>query len=245
MSDFTFGKTINFEFTPLINGTPTDAYQLVSSRLYADAPSNSEVDLTTSGDAIQTVTSWSGLGDSVYRITFSGVSDSEPHSIDPYATYYVATNFKWESGGATVFAEEVIHLFRPDAWTSRVSVSVADLTELENKFSNEFDTDAKIEAHIEHGKDTVFRELKARGFDKKRLFRLGDSLNQVVLYYALSSACRDLASDDSTQWAEKSKFYREQAERILDTAPIGYDTAGSDTPSPADTSNAGIIYVTR
>jgi len=241
---YVFGKSIAIDLNPHIDGDYVNLYELVSARLYDEEPTDSEVDMTASGSAVQTVTGWvanSGNLTTTYTITFDPVTDSDPHSTESHEKYWLAYNFKYESGGPTVFDKEVLFIYRPDAWVNKVSVSASELIEKENKL-DDFFTTAQLNAHIEEGKRRTERALVLKGLKMSQLFRRQE-LNDAVYYAALSSACRDLVSEDSPEWLGKAEYYEGLFKEIIEVMKLSYDADGDDNPDEDESNKLRGVFV--
>lgn len=237
-----FGKSIKFSFSPVVDGELVAVNSLVSARIYSDAPTQAQKENSASGH-IQEVTSWNSEGEGEYVITFAALTDSDAHNKTPYETYYIVTNFRFESGGAVKFAEEVLHVWRPDSITSRVSVTVQDLMELEPRI-DKLATLSQISAVIRHAIKRVFFDLQGMGYEKARLFDLQD-LNTSVKFAALSDIALSLSAAPNDIWFIKSERYNEMYERVLSNTPINYDIDGAGTPSPTDRADVQSVWLVR
>lgn len=235
-----FGKSIDYSFTPLIDGTPVSANALVSARLYSSEPTDAQKEdsaATGGGFVGSAVTTWKSQGKGEYTITFPALTDSDPHSVETYEEYFVVVSFKFEAAGPTVFVSEKIFLYRPDAWTSRITTRFLDVIGLESKIEV-MKTQAEIDKFIELAKDRIFRKLKRLGAVKRNLFNL-DELNDAVLYLATSMICSDLASEDAQFWMTKADRHHQAYEEILPASQPGYDEGGTQTSTPDATLSTG------
>lgn len=242
-----FGKSIAYSFSPLIDGVPVSANSIVSARLYASEPTNAQKEDSTAvagGFLGSAVTTWASQGKGEYTITFPALTDSAPHSSDSYEDYYVVVSFKFESTGPTVFVSEKIFVYRPDAWTSRITTTFLDVIALESKIEA-FKTEAEINRSIELSKDRIFRRLKRLGAERRKMFNL-EELNQAVLYLAASLICGDLASEDAQFWMTKADRHFAAYEEIFPASAPGYDDTDDQSASPdATISTGGPAYVSR
>lgn len=240
-----FGKSITYSFTPLIDGNAVDAYSLTSARIYSTVPTNAQKEdhaATEGGFIGSAVTSWVSNGNSEYLITFPAITDSSPHDADSYETYYVVVSFKFESGGSNVFASESIHLYRPDAWTSRITTSFLDVIALETKI-DKLKSEVEITRFINLAKERIFRRLKRLGGEKRKLFNL-EELNDATLYLAASMICADLASEDAQFWMTKSDRHNEAFEEIFSASTPGLNV--NEELDPGETTiSSGPAWVQR
>ena len=252
-NSFVYGQTINYSFTLHNNGESVSlpASGLVSSRLYGPTtrPTNNQRDRTDTSGFVEEVTSWSGgTQENEKIIVFSGITDATPHSTEDADTFFVVTNFYIQDDDQKeVIAEEVIHVLRPDAWSSRVTVAASDLTQVQNKLTDFFST-TQINNHIESGKTEVIRHLENKGMRKDRIYDL-EKLNDAVKYASLASACFDLASEEETVWLTKFEKYTEKWKDIADNQLIPFDQDNDDVPEYQESTDVapktGIIIMER
>lgn len=244
MSSFVFGKGIALEWAPTINGKPVAAHSLVSARLYSDKPTTGQIENTESGH-IEEVLSWTALSDSHgYRIDFAAVTDNDPHSLDPYETYFVIINFLFAAAGEEKFDKEVLYIFRPDSVISKISVNAERIAEREKKIG-EIRSDTEIEKHIEAAKRRVWRHLKGLGIEQRTVFNL-EELNDAVEEATLASLCIDLSGEGNQFWFRKAEYYDKRFDEIMKATKPNVDASGGDEPD-LDTSetNAGVVYLIR
>lgn len=247
---FLFNKQIDYTFIPLLDGDPIIISGITSARIYSSDP-NLQQKLNNQSGHIEEVTSGitttTGLDYTQYNITFSGISDPTPESEDliNYNTYFVVVNFYADTSSDETFCDETIHLYRADSFQSYLDTSVSDLTGYENKLSNEFDTDSKIESHIVNAKKELFFVLRNKGYRKRDLFNFTDSLKQLHIYLSLSMACRDLSSQNGDKWEIKANYYEKKFTELLDSTKVNVDQSGQDTPSAYDTVTGGVINIIR
>ena len=104
-----FGRTIDHRHIPIADDEDVAAYALVSARMYASAPSLAQKQYTDTSGVVGTAkTSWTEVSPGEYKILFDRVTDPSPDSDDDYEQYWVVVQFTLESGGDTVFTEDVI-----------------------------------------------------------------------------------------------------------------------------------------
>lgn len=244
---YLFGKSFDYSFTPIVTDETVSPNSLVSARLYTDEPTDAEKDDSGAllGTEVENVTSWSdGTQTNEKLITFSAVTDSNPHDADPYEVYWIVVSFKFDAAGPTVFSSDSILLYRPDAWTSRISVVYSDLPKFENKFSDLL-SNAEMTNHVNIAKDRIFRVLRAKGYSRQELGRLRE-LNDATKYMAVASACRDLAGEENQFWWDKYQDYQAQAFEILNQTPVGVDVNGDGVIDEGESTELGsVAYMMR
>lgn len=238
-----YGRALTFRYIPIANEESYIAYELVSARIYGPNayPSDSQIEdaaLATTGHLGNRITSWSlvneeGTGDSEYKIVFDAITDTTPANKTDSDLFYVALNYRAQSGGDILRDVEQVEVFRPDGLTSKIRVSAQDVWDLESNIElldpqAPLWTEAKIEAAIEE----LLSRLEGRGYSKRRLFNL-EKLNAAARRLACSYCCFNLISV-GTEWAEKAKFWREQSDILFEIAKVGLDIAETDTPQPSE-----------
>lgn len=231
-----FGKALEYIFTPLANGEPIKVDSLVTAKIYSSAPTEDQIEATTTGE-LQSVTAWKSEGNFAYKITFDALTDSDEHSSAAYEKYYVVVRFKYESSGAIKWAKEVIHVFRPDAWQSRISADFTDVIKVDATLGI-LQTSAEIEDRIGVARETVILDLEARGYERQRLFNL-EKLNRAVVYRTLADFFLEGISDDNRSAEIKYNKYNELYEKRLATVNVGYDVDNDDEPEANETTSAG------
>lgn len=243
MANFPFGKAFAIDWSPAVDGTPVAAYELVTARLYAAAPTTDQIEATDDGH-IESVTTWAALSEPhTYRIKFAAVEDPEPHGAEPFEKYYVVVRFRFESGGEVKFDQEVVYLWRPDSTVSRIQVSPEQLTGREHKLKALRSTE-QLTRFIESAKRKVIRHYRGLGYDQRRMFNLTE-LNDATEECALWLACLDIAGDGNRMWFEKANIYRAELDRVLSQSSPGYDTLATDAPEPHEKIPTGGVYLVR
>lgn len=245
MSKHLFGRAIDFKFYPLADDESVSAAELVTARIYKDEPSSSQIEAVSSGQGeIQQVTTWTATGEKEYTISFSALTDSDPHSDDEYEKYYIVVRFKYASGGPTVFDLETVHVFRPNSATSKISVTAQDVYNLEPRVEELADsilwTEAKIEAAIED----ILSRLEAKGLKLNRIFNW-QKLNMAAKRLACAYCCEALSGEGSQFWASKALKWDDRANTMFNSAVINYDIDGDDEPDPEEQNLKGAVMVYR
>lgn len=239
-----FGRAISFVFRPAADDEDVSAYSLTSARIYGPGtyPSDGQRANTLTGH-IQAVTTWTATGVKEYTITFSALVDATPYAVADYETYFVAVNYKLESGGADVSDVEQIFVYRPDSATSKISVVPDDIFNLESRLSDVTDV-LEIEKKIQVAIDDTIAKLEARGYKKRRIFNW-EKLNLSVARCACALMCADLASEGSQFWMAKAERWEKAAETMFESALIGYDITGGDRPGAEEKRFSGAVFVAR
>lgn len=243
-----FGKAITLTLNPLAYDENVAPYSLTSARIYSTRPTNAQIEDvsgSTTGHIGSPVTSGATITGTEISIPFPALVDDSPHSTTEYQKYYVAVNFKWQSGGADVFVVEQILVYRPDALTSRIRVVYSDLTALESKLADLLSTTVmgyKIDLAIEE----IDKRLRFQGAEKKWTFNRED-LNFCCKYLAVALCCGDLAGEGNQFWWDKAKYYEAKANTILNYTPVNVDLDKSGQPDPTEFSDSGYggVYVDR
>lgn len=240
---FVFGRSIAYQFNPIIGDEDTDVDSLVSARLYKDVPTDAQLENQVGAPApvssTNTMTGTAGR----YLITFPAVTDPDPHSSNDYETYHVVVNFKYESGGPTVFLQEILWLYRPDALTSSISTVPADIFAWESKLEMLMES-AKVATKIDRAIKKVDRDLRAMGYDRRRTFNR-EKLGDAVELLAVAFCCFDQGGQGNPEWLKKADKYLEWYEEAKKEIPVGYDIAGNDAPAPTESVSTGPIVVMR
>ena len=241
-----FGRSISFSWTPHANGVPVPISGIVSARIYSDQPSESQIaDSATLAGALERVTTARDEGDFEKVITFSALTDPTPHDGADYKTFYVVVNFRYESGGSIVFDQETLFVYRPDSYNSKISVTADDVLGLEPDVVRAGRTRIEIERMIRRAKEDVLTRIEAIGErERKRLFNL-ERLNSAVTYRAASLVCMSLYSQNAPHWLNKYTDRKQSYEQFFSIAKPGYDTAGTDSPSPDGHVKQTTAYIIR
>ncbi len=233
-----YGKDIVFEYFPLAGEEEIALDSLISARLYGPNTPPTEtqrqdVGQLSTGHIGSRVTSWTlvneeGAGPAGYRIVFPAVTDANPGSSTEFDLFYVALNFRAQSGGPELIDDEQIAVYRPDGLTSKVRVTAQDVYGVESKLKN-LRSVLWVEAKIELAREELLNRLEARGYPKRRLVNL-HKLNLAVKLLAAAYACHDLGGEENPSWFEKASRHRDQADAMFDIAKVGLDTSGGDKP---------------
>lgn len=237
-----FGRDIEFLFTPIVNGEPVKVHSLVSARIYSSPPSQTAIEDSPSDTSeIEEIATWNSEGDHAKKITFSALADSTPHSSNNYEKFYIVVNFLFQSGGDTKFATETIHVFRPDAWQSRITTNFADVYAIEQTLQ-QFQNPAEVEMRIPGARESTILALEAKGLERRRLFNL-ERLNRAVAYRVLADYYLDQLSEGTPGAEKKFDLYLSMWQARVDNAGAGYDVDDDDDPDANETVQAG-SYVT-
>lgn len=241
---FVFGKSIALRWTPLIQNEPTAVDSLVSARLFADAPSNAQIETPATAGFISEVVSWTADGTYTKIITFPAVANPDPHSTTEYKKYFVVINFKYEAAGATVFDTETIHLYRSDSITSKIGTTYTNVLALDPKLTD-FHLNGDLTNFIEQAITDVVQFYQGQGYERRRLFDL-ERLNDAVTKRAAALAWIDAYTDERPSMLEKYKLRNEQYQDALKAAEPGFDADSDDSPDPNEkTGRLGVAYIIR
>lgn len=246
MPSYVFGKSIDFVFNPIIDGVPVRVYSLTSARIYSNTPTDAQIEdvgQASTGHIGSRVTSWTDDGDFAKKITFSALTDSDPHASAEYKIHYVAVNFKYESGGPDVYLTEAIFVYRPDALTSRVTVDYTDVLKLERNLSDFFQP-SDLEDFIALAKEEVFARYEGLNKKIKRLFGL-EKLNICVKLKATALACFDRYNDNAPAWLRKSEALEKRYDAAFAASQVGYDNDGDDVPTPDEVARTRTVWIQR
>ena len=119
-----FGRDIDHRHMPIADNEDVPAFALVSARLYAAEPTLAQKQFTDpSGVVGSAITTWLEKTPGEYQIVFGAVTDPKPESDADFEKYWVVVQFTLQAGGPTVFTEDVVYLWRPDALNSKFRVS--------------------------------------------------------------------------------------------------------------------------
>lgn len=241
-----FGRSLAVVYTPLVNGEPVSASALVSARLYSTTPSEAQLTDTAAAltdNLIEAITSWTSQGQDVYEITFAPVTDPSPGSTTGYEVCPLVVNFRYEPGGPTVYTKEVLHIYRADAWTSRISTTFLDVYAIDEQIEL-FKRPAQVETYIDRATRFVINKLKGQGFEPEKIFNWPE-LDDAVAYYAAAFISRSLSNESNDIWFTKYEDFRTDADDIMKNSKLGYDIGGGDTPSPGDSADLRTVYLIR
>jgi hypothetical protein len=249
-----YGRPLAFRYIPLAGDSEYMADSLVSARLYGpnSYPSTEQIEdagMASSGHVGARVTSWDfvneeGTGAAEYVVVFPALTDATPSGGSEYDFFYVALNYRAESGGDILRDVEQILVYRPDGLTSKIRVTAQDVYAIESRIEDFADsvlwTEAKVDAAIEE----LLSRLEGRGYRKRRLFNL-EKLNAAAKRLACAYCCMDLAGEGNQFWMAKATLYRQQADKLFEIAQVGFDSAGNDAPSPDVKVQGGAVTWTR
>lgn len=238
-----FGRTISFRFSPLAGDEDVPAKALVSARLYTSEPTSAQK-LNNEAGHVNEKTSWTEEQPGSYRIDFDAQTDSVPNSNEDYEDFYVVVNFTFETGGPTVFVDEIIHVYRPDALTSKIRVTKEQIYARESKIETVEPRVNFVDQKIADAIVEVDRVLRAKGYSRKRTFNR-ERMNEAVILLATADCCSDLAGEGNQFWFEKAAMWRKRYETARDSIPIGYDSEGDDRPEPEEQTFSGAIAFVR
>lgn len=243
-----YGRTITFRYIPLAENEPYDAYQLVSARIYGpnSYPSDAQIANTAAGHVSQ-ATSWTqvneeGTGPDEFEIVFPAIIDSIPSTKTDYDLFYVAVNFRAESGGPVIYdpTPEQLAVYRPDGLTSKIRVPVDMVYRLDSRLAEVAPSDAWMEDKIQAAIDEILERFEGRGYQLRRMFNL-EKLNGSVAMLACFYGCLDRYTEGDTSWKDKADLWRARSDELLAIAKVGFDSAGGDTPSPQETVATGAV----
>ncbi len=235
-SQHIFGRTIEYGLTILAGDQEIEPDSIVSARLYPSIPTaaqRADDDGSEGGFVGAMKTSWVSEGSGEYRIDFDAVTDPNPDADQEFANYYPVVNFRFQPGGPIESLTEAIIVWRPNGLTSRIRVTPQDVFNLEDKIKalrDEVWVQPKIDAAVRW----FFRELKKKGFEKRRVFNLEEA-KDAVLNRACAYCCRDLDGQDSQRWGDKMGIYFEESKDALNNVMIGYDVDGDGVLDPDET----------
>lgn len=239
-----YGKTLSVRYVPAADGEATNAYSLVSARIYGPngLPTDAQRANTAAGH-IEEVTSWElaneeGTGEAYYKLSFTALTDATPTSTTRYDKFYVAINYRLVSGGPIVSDTEQLVVYRVDGSTSQIVVSAQDVYDLDDEIERNAPNDLWTEAKIDIARNYVLKILRGRGYEKWRLFRL-EELNLATAMFAAYFCANSLGGQGNPVWFEKAKQYRADATDLFDAAVAGYDIDGNDTPDPEEKIESG------
>lgn len=244
-----FGRTITFRYIPAVDGEEHTAYSLTSARIYSSKPTAAQVANTDTGH-IEEVTSWTlineeGTGPAEYKITFAAIADSDPDSTDPYEKYYVALNYKAQSGSVSLQDWELCPIYREDGFTGKIRVSAQDIYDLDRSIEDlARDEPLAIEAKIDAAREEIVHRIKAQGYPKDQVFNW-EELNACTRRLALAYCCFELAGDGNQFWFTKGEKWEASANKMFDSTKFGFDAYNSDDPEPDTKIQTGAVAFLR
>lgn len=244
-----FGKSITHRERFLIGDEvviPLVTAGLVSGRIYTAQPTDSQITGHTGHIAGSEVTTWTQEGDEM-QIEFPALTDPNPSSATDYEIYYIALNFKYQSGGEEKWIVRPVIVWRPDSMVSKIKVQALDVWAKEDRIRvirgpETTWTDAKIKDAI----TIVTAKLTGeKGYNLKNLGDLG-RLNTATAYLATALCCLDLASTDAALWMPKYQVYSGLYDTLFKTIPVGHDVDGDGVITPDEkTASSSDQWVTR
>lgn len=244
--DQVFGRPIEFSWTPHVNGEPVSVFELVSARIYSDLPAEDQIeDSATLAGAIERVTSWRSESNFEKVIAFSPLTDEDPHSSSDYESYFIVINFRYASGAPIAFDKETLFVYRPDSFSSKITITPNDLLGVEPDLARAGRSPVQLERMIARAKEDVLLRLEAIDErQRRRLFNL-HKLNAAVLYRATALACMSLYKSSAPEWLEKFRDSSKSFEQFFAISKPGYDVTGADDPRPTEHIQNKTVYLQR
>lgn len=244
--------------TPLFNVSFTRSYsipdgvselsdvQIVAARLFTSYPSETviEDDTSTSSDYgfIERVTSWaSGNSDNEKVITYSAITDPDPHNIGN-ETYYEVLNVQLETGGPEHYEVRPFTIKRAGSLQSRLYCVAADITDIEYKIGV-IRSSTQINTAIAECEERFIFRLRRNEWERHRVLE-GD-YNRAFRLFCTAQICRSLSDDPRDIWSMKYQDYMSEYEEAFSNDPIHEDTDGDGNFTDAEIQTSGIVYFDR
>lgn len=240
-----FGRTVDFRFMPIADSEDVPAYALSTARIYLEEPTDAQKDNTVTTGAIGAdVTTWTEKDRGEYSIAFPALTDASPHSDTEYETYFVTVRYQFEASGPVQSVTEQIFVWRPDAMTSKIRVTPADILKREAKLAEIAPTKTWLDEKIELAIIQIDREVESRGFTRKRTFNR-EKLNEATALLATALACFDRYGEGSEVWGKKYVVYDKMFNNAIAGLQLSVDVDGDDRPEPEERSEGGTAWPDR
>jgi hypothetical protein len=230
---FNFGIDITYQFYPLKDEIASDTWHEVLS--ITEAPTiyifNFKPDrsIASAGtNALATVSSWSNTQDGRgKKFTIPAIDDPNPTSATDAYSYYIAINFKLQSGEQTQTVIRLLPIRRIVAHHSSARPLVEDIQSLHPEIRSFF-KDSQIESAIQSAEYMTKGHLKVSGYDYASIWN-PDELKTQITYQALALLCLSQIESGGA-WEAKYNEYKSISEGILASITVLIDVDKNGEP---------------
>lgn len=223
-----------------------DDVQLVAARLFTSYPSEAviedDADESTTYGFIERITSWtSGSADNEKLITYSAITDPDPHNVGN-ETYYEVLNIQLETGGPETYEVRPFTIKRAGSLQSRLYCAASDITDIEYKIG-QIRSDTEINTAVGECEERFIFRLRQNQWERHRVLE-GD-YNRAFRLFCTAQICRSLSDDPRDIWSMKYKDYMDEYQEAFSNDPIHEDTDGDGNFTDAEIQTSGIVYFDR
>ena len=211
MSNFFYwGEDFTYDFYVIDPDELSDNVDLSS---VTDAPAiyvfDEKPDRTTAlagTGALETIVSWSDIGDGGKQFTISALSDPDPDDSEGRETYWLGINFVLEDGEQTQTVLRALPMTRAIMSHDVPGVTVTDLEEIYSRLQD-YKTTTEIDAAIERAEQNIRLALGMAGFDYVLIWSKKE-LRTAIAYEALVQMMESLVAQSGDAWDSRGDQYR-------------------------------------
>lgn len=242
-TEYTFGSDLVFHDQFLVNERTKVPSEITFAGIYSSSPTDAQI--AAESGAIETLQS-SEERDLGYELTFDPIDDPDVYSSNDYEIYYKLVKFRWKATEQVQHVVNAFLLWRPDSIFSRIVVTAPEIYAMESKMvALKGANSTWAEGHIKNATDVVKNALKAKGYNRRRQFALGD-MNLATKFFAAALCCLDLAGEGNQFWMQKHDKYAAMYQQIWNNSSIGYDVDDDGVPEPNErTAEGGSNWLLR
>lgn len=242
---YPFAKDFTCWFYPLVDDeTPEDLLtaQTPAIYLFTDMPGLAAAAVGTGAVAAIAAWTWSA-GRNGFSFTVPAVPDPDPSSGVRVRTYWLAVNFKLQTGGVTQTVLRSIELERVSGVNQSVTVTDADLQAAFPQLDGCSNEPQRV-AYVALGIEEVKARLKAQGFRWHLVHNL-DRLKLTVVYKVLSMITLIQIQQGNDKWLIKYKEFKDTYTTMLDALELEYDSDGDGKPETKIAAKSDTLWVIR
>jgi hypothetical protein len=240
---YNFGNSIVREFYCLQDNEYINLpSQVPAIYLFSNYPSLTAARNGTGATA--TLDYWTHSNTSPFKrqFTFSAVADPEPTSETRSRGYWEVINFVLQGSGDTQTVIRELELERPEALESVPSTVYSDCTQIFPHISS-YLTQSQVEAYISLAEDHFKLDLKKRGLDWGRVYRLKE-IRIPIAYKTLALALRGQLLRDPALTDVVEYFDNEYNLKIAGIQ-LPYDPDNDGTAEQSVTAEPAYARITR
>lgn len=220
---FPFGKSFNYLFSPLVDDAPvalTASVPPASIYVYSSQPTRLQA-RDGSGDIIQTITpnTWTETDGYSRTITVAAIDDPDPNSESLSEEYWIAFNFRLQSGGQIQTSIRRLELERVKTHHNKSAVPTYINLQAIFKPISKYATESEVQANIETALTLVKTDLKSKGFRWSSVYR-PDELSLAVQYKALTIFADGQKGDE---FRERYDEWSIQYKKLISSINFEYD----------------------
>jgi hypothetical protein len=224
---YLFGQNLTFEFYPLAYDSSLSSAQLlnislVNAYVFTDIAKPVSVAASQAGTGASQgpITSWTA-GNGGFSFSISSINDPSPELYLSRYIYWVAVNFRLDTGAQIQTVLAPLELWRVDASFTRIGTDDATLEQFFPSIDSLY-TQAQQLAAISAATLAIKSRIKAQGFDWARIYRL-DRLNLIVAYKALVILFIGQTTGSGSRFPDLVEYYTGELEAALKSLTMEYE----------------------